>query len=86
MSHGRLLANTDHYRQINVEEIQVPADIKREQRYLELAFESSDAIVRLAGLNESDESKELQQRIISGELGFEEAVQIVLHRALAPRS
>lgn len=64
----------------------MPTDIKSEQRHLELAFESSDAIVRLEGLNESDESKELQQRIIAGELSIEEAVQLVLRRALALRS
>lgn len=64
----------------------MPADIKREQRHLELAFESSEAIVRLEGLNDSEESKELQQRIIAGELSFEEAVQIVLRRTLALRS
>lgn len=55
------------------------------RRYLELAFESSNAILMLEGFTANEESKELQERIISGEVSFEEAIQIVLHRARALR-
>lgn len=58
---------------------------KHKRWHLELAFESSDAIIRLEGLKESAEFKELQQQIIAGALNFEEAVQIVLRRAHASR-
>lgn len=56
------------------------------RRHLELAFESSNAILMLEGLTANEESKEMQQRIISGEVSFEEAIRIVLHRTRAPRS
>lgn len=46
-------------------------------RLLELAFESSCAIVKLAGLQESKELTGLREQIIDGELSFDEAVQIV---------
>lgn len=59
--------------------------ITRNRRHLELAFESSNAILMLEGLNANEESKEMQQRIISGELNFEEAIQIVLDRAHSRR-
>jgi hypothetical protein len=54
---------------------------KIERRHLELAFESSVAILKLEGFSDSEESKELQQRVILGELSCEEAVQVVLQRA-----
>lgn len=53
---------------------------------LKLAFESSTAILRLAGFEENEESKELKQRIIAGELSIDEAVQIVLERARVAQS
>lgn len=56
------------------------------RRYLELAFESSDAILKLEGLTANEESKEMQQLIISGEVSVEEAIRIVLQRARARRS
>lgn len=49
-----------------------------ERRHLEIAFESSRAIVELAGLQASEELPSLRERIIEGELTFDEAVQIVL--------
>lgn len=51
-----------------------------ERRHLELAFESSCAIVKLAGLQDHEEFAGLRKRIIEGELTFDEAVQIVLAR------
>lgn len=51
---------------------------KIKRRHLEIAFESSSAIVKLAGLQEAEELTGLQKRIIEGELTFDEAVQIVL--------
>jgi hypothetical protein len=53
---------------------------------LELAFESSAAILRLAGFEENEETKELKQRIIAGELSIDEAVQIALERARVAQS
>lgn len=61
------------------------ASTKRERRHLELAFESSTAIVMLEGLESNEESRELQQRIVAGELDFDEAVQVVLQRVRVPR-
>lgn len=51
-----------------------------ERRHLELAFESSYAIVKLAGLEGDQELYGLRKRIIAGELCFDEAVQILLKR------
>jgi hypothetical protein len=48
------------------------------RRHLEIAFESSCAIVRLAGLKESKEFADLHEQIIAGELSVHEAVQIVV--------
>lgn len=53
---------------------------ERERRHLELAFESSHAIVKLAGLRESEELSGLCKRVIEGELTFDEALKIVLTR------
>lgn len=47
------------------------------RRLLELAFESSCAILKLAGLQESKEISGLREQIIDGELSFDEAVKIV---------
>jgi len=49
-----------------------------ERRHLELAFESSYAIVKLAGLEGDGKLTELRKRIIEGELTYDEAVQTVL--------
>lgn len=54
--------------------------------HLELAFESSDAILMLEGFDANEESKELQQRIVGGELDFEAAIQILLDRIKARNS
>ena len=60
------------------------AATKRERWHLQLAFESSNAILMLEGLHANEASNELQQRILTGELEFEDAIQIVLHRARSP--
>ena len=57
-----------------------------DRRYLELAFDSSYAIVKLAGLEGNEELSEIRERIIAGELDFDEAVQIVLLRLQSDRS
>lgn len=59
------------------------ATTKRERRHLELAFESSTAIVALEGLEQTDHSRDIQQRIISGDLDFDQAVQLTLNRISA---
>lgn len=51
---------------------------QRDRRHLEIAFESANAIVKLAGLQGSEDITGLRERIIEGELTFDEAVQIVL--------
>lgn len=53
---------------------------------LQLAFESSVAILKLAGFEENEESKELKQRIIAGEISIDAAVQIVLERVSVAQS
>ena len=50
-------------------------EIQHQRRFLELAFESSYAIVKLSGLEGSEELDGLRDQIIAGELSFEEAVQ-----------
>lgn len=47
------------------------------RRHLEIAFDSSCAIVKLAGLQSSKDLASLRNQIIEGELTFDEAVQIV---------
>jgi len=54
-----------------------------ERRHIELAFQSSYAIVKLSGLEGSDELTGLRDRIIAGELSFDEAVQLVRVQANA---
>lgn len=49
-----------------------------ERKHLETAFESSGAILKLAGMQESERSNYLCKQVIDGELTFDEAVQIVL--------
>lgn len=56
----------------------MPKLTQRERRHLEIAFESSSAIVKLAGLQEPEEQTGLHKRIIEGELTCAEAVQILL--------
>lgn len=51
---------------------------ERERRHLELAFESSIAIVKLAGQEDSEDLTDLRERIMEGELTFDEAVRIAL--------
>lgn len=46
----------------------------------ELAFESANAIINLAGLRFCGDLKELQERIIRGELTFDDAVQLVIQQ------
>jgi hypothetical protein len=52
-------------------------------RHLEVAFESSTAIVKLSGFELSQRSLGLKERIVAGELTFDEAVQIVIDNARA---
>lgn len=52
--------------------------IQRERRHLEIAFESSIAIVKLAGAQDSEELTRLSKLIIEGKLTFDDAVQIVI--------
>lgn len=56
----------------------MPVISQEQRRHLELAFESSYDIVKLAGLEGSDELSGLRERVIAGELDFDDAVQIVL--------
>lgn len=58
-------------------------EMLEDQRHLQLALDSSAAIVRLAGFEKSEQSKELDQRILTGEISFDEAVQVVLDMATA---
>jgi hypothetical protein len=51
----------------------------RRQR-LEHAFESANAIVDLDGVPLDAKSRDLQSRVIKGELTFNEAVRLVLKR------
>lgn len=52
-------------------------DAKSRQQ-LQLAFDSANAIVNLAGLPFSETSRVLQERVINGEISFDEAVQEAL--------
>lgn len=57
---------------------------QRERKHLEIAFESSNAIVKLAGLQESHVFSYLEKQILDGELTFDEAVQnVVMASAVA---
>lgn len=56
---------------------------EHQRPHLELAFESSTAILALEGFNDNEESKELQQRILAGELDFEAAIRVAMNRARA---
>lgn len=57
----------------------MPAKIsQRDRKHLEIAFESSGAIVNLAGLQGSEQYTFLFKQIIDGELTFDEAALIVL--------
>lgn len=49
-----------------------------ELRHLEIAFESSIAIVKLAGARDSEELTGLSKLIIEGKISFDDAVQIVI--------
>lgn len=53
---------------------------QRERRHLEIAFESSIAIVKLAGAQDSEQLNGLRKLIIEGELTIDDAVQIVIRR------
>lgn len=54
-----------------------------ERQLMELAFRSANAIVDLAELSSSVDLKALQERVIRGELTFDEAVQLIIDE---PRS
>ena len=58
----------------------MPTLSQSERRHLELAFKSSYAIVKLAGLEGNEELHELRERIIAGELCFDDAVLILLKK------
>jgi hypothetical protein len=49
-----------------------------ERQLMELAFRSANAIVDLAELSSCVDLKALQERVIRGELTFDEAVQLVI--------
>lgn len=48
------------------------------QHCFELAFKSSYAIVKLSGLEGSEQLLGLRKEVIAGNLSFDEAVQVVL--------
>lgn len=69
-----------HIRAVFWKKLLVDNLIEDNSRHLELAFESSAAIVALAGFEQSERSIELRQRIAAGELSFDKAVDLILNR------
>ena len=81
MGHGEILAL--HIRAALWRKLLVDHLLDEASRHLEVAFESSTAIVKLSGFELSQRSLELKERIVAGELTFDEAVQIVIDNARA---
>jgi hypothetical protein len=78
---GEILAL--HIREVLWRKLLVDHLLDDERRHLELAFESSAAIVNLSGFEQSQRSLEIRSRVVAGELSFDDAVQIILDNAKA---
>lgn len=56
------------------------------RQLLQLAFDSANAICKLEGGTLSASSRAIQERVINGEISFDEAVREVLNEALVSSS